>query len=175
MRHYLGTALLLCHFLACGLFGAVTLNISPSTISLAGTAGSTTPITNNSTSVSATGSGSGSLTLSTSPASSWLTASASSATITAGGPAVGIAVSVNPAGLTAGSRSGSVTIASGASLVTLNVSLILVAGLTVDRTSLTFNATTGSSSPPAQTLKITATDNSSVAITVSSTTSSGGS
>src|ERR1700755_2777889 len=113
MRLHIGKSLIVCQFLSSVLFGAVTLSVSPSSISLSGAAGSTTPIINNSARVSAAGTGSGSLTVSVTPPSSWLTASAGASTITAGGAAVVITVTANPASLSAGARSGTVTITSG--------------------------------------------------------------
>ena len=123
MRRHFGIKFVLCQFLFSGFLGAaVTLSVSPSSISLSGLASSNSPITSYSARVSATGTGSGALVVSTTPAFSWLSAWAGSSTIAAGGAAVVIAVSADPGSgdLNTGTNSGSVTITSGTSSVTIN-------------------------------------------------------
>src|SRR5258708_7450474 len=181
MRRHFGIKFVLCQFLFSGLLGAaVTLSVSPSSISLSGFASSNTPITSYSARVSATGTGSGALVVSTTPAFSWLSAWAGSPTITAGGTAVIIAVSADPGSgdLNTGTNSGSVTITSGTSSVTINVPLSITsppATISAGQTCLSFSATLGGSSPATQALQVDSSDGLSVALTATASTTSGGS
>src|SRR5260370_5961934 len=158
MHHHFGIRLVLCHLVLSGFLGAaVTLSVSPRSISLSGVASANATITSYSDRVSARGSGSGALVVSTTPASSWLSAWAGSPTIAAGGAAVVIAVSADPGSgdLNTGTNSGSVTITSGTSSVTINVTLSITsppATISAGQTCLSFSATLGGSSPATQPL-----------------------
>ena len=181
MRRHFGIRFVICQFLFSGCLGAaVTLGVSPSSISLSGLASSNTPITSYSARVTATGTGSGALTVSTTPAFSWLSAWASSPTIAAGRGAVVIAVSADPGNgdLNTGTNSGSVTITSGTSSVTIKVTFSISsppATISADQTCLAFSATLGGSSPATQALHVDSSNGLSVGLTATASTSSGGS
>jgi Viral BACON domain len=113
--------LCLFYFVPGSLFGAFTLQLDQNSVDVNANAGTTKPVSDNSTSLSATGSGSANITISISNNAPWLSASPSSRTITAGGPSVTITVSANPTGLHANNYKGTVTISGGGSSVTLTV------------------------------------------------------
>ena len=139
--------------------GTSTITVSPSSLSFSATIGGTAPA---SQSVNVTGSTATGVTIS-SIGGSWLSASISASTT----PAV-ITVSTSQANLTAGTYTGTVVVtAKTASDSPQNIAVSLVvssATLTANPTSLSFTATPGSTSTPAQTINITSTGASTLSI-----------
>src|SRR5579859_2996578 len=152
---------------------APNLTVTPGTLTFNYQLGGATPPAQN-VSVGSTGSAlSYTATSSTNSGGSWLSATPAIST-TPGSESV----SVNPTGLTAGTYTGSVSIASGGALntpqavaVTLNVTP--KPNLTVTPSTLTFNYQIGGATPAAQSVSVGSTG-SALSYTATSSTNSGG-
>ena len=147
--------------------GAVTLTATPTALAFNYAPGGAAP---SSQTLSITAPSATQVSAAVSSGNSWLSVTPGNGTT----PAT-FAVSVNTAGLTSGTLSGSIQItSSGASPfsipVTLNVTSTI---LTVPSTTLTFNATVGGSTPAAQSVSISGT--SGISFTTSTSTSGGAS
>ena len=147
---------------------AVTL--SPTSLAFNATAGGAAPSARSLT-VSAPGATNFTASASTQSGGTWLGISPSGALTTNRT----LTVSVNPAGLAAGSYSGTVSVVSGGVTRTAAVTLVVnpaASALTVAPNSVTFNATAGGAAPASQPLSITATG--ATNFTASASTQSGG-
>jgi uncharacterized protein (TIGR03437 family) len=145
--------------------GAVTLTATPTALAFNYAPGGAAP---SSQTLSITAPSATQVSAAVSSGNSWLSVTPGNGTT----PAT-FAVSVNTAGLTSGTLSGSIQItSSGASPLSIPVTLNVTSTiLTVPSTTLTFNATVGGSTPAAQSVSISGT--SGISFTTS-TTSSGG-
>jgi hypothetical protein len=151
--------------------GTPTLTITPTTLSFSVQSGGAAPPAQ---SISVGSSGSALNYTAAASGGTWLSATPASGT-TPGS----VSVSVNPAGLAAGTFNGSVTITSAGAgnsprtvSVTLNVTTPTPPGsITASASSLTFNATVNGPAPPSQTLTVSAGSPTRFQATVSSGTS----
>jgi uncharacterized protein (TIGR03437 family) len=129
--------------------------VSPATLAFSYTTGGTVPVA---ASVQIANSGSGTLAWTATASAAWLTVSPTSGTA----PST-ISVSVSPAGLSAGTYTGNVVIASsGASNTPFAVAVMFTVtqappALTISPQALTFNYSVGGSAPAVQTVSITNT------------------
>jgi hypothetical protein len=148
----------------------VPVTLSPTSLSFSATAGGVAPASQSLT-VSATRATNFTASASVSGGATWLSVSPTGALTTNRT----LTVSVNPAGLAAGSYSGAVSVVSGG--VTRTAAVILTVNpaastLTVAPSSLTFNATLNGGAPAAQTVSVTAAT--ATNFTASASTQSGG-
>jgi hypothetical protein len=151
------------------------LTVTPASLTFSAQAGGNAPAAQ-SLSVTSNGAQVGlSATASTSSGDNWLSVAPASSTT----PST-LNVSVNPAGLAAGTYSGTVTITGAASnsprtvAVTFTVAGAALPALTVSQASLTFMAQAGGSAPAAQSLSVTSSG-AQVSLSATASTSSGGS
>ncbi|HET9225300.1 MAG TPA: BACON domain-containing carbohydrate-binding protein, partial [Thermoanaerobaculia bacterium] len=132
--------------------GTPSLGVSPASLTFSGTAGGTNP-GNQFLSITSSGAA---LSWSATDNVSWLTVSPAS-----GSTPASPVVSVNLAGLTAGTYTGTITVSSATQTQTVAVTLIVqaapVSTLGVSPTSLSFSGTQGGSNPANQSLSITST------------------
>jgi uncharacterized protein (TIGR03437 family) len=143
-----------------------TIVVSPTSLQFSYTSGGAAPAAQ---SLQITNGGSGTLAWTATTSATWLSVSPGSGTA----PST-LSVSVSPAGLSAGTYTGSVQIsASGASNTPLSVAVTLTvtapASLTVAPTALSFNYSVGGSAPAAQTVSITNTGGGTLTWTASTT------
>ena len=145
--------------------GTVTLTATPTALAFNYAPGGAAP---SSQTLSITAPSATQVSAAVSSGNSWLSVTPGNGTT----PAT-FAVSVNTAGLTSGTLSGSIQItSSGASPLSIPVTLNVTSTvLTVPSTTLTFNATVGGSTPAAQSVSITGT--SGISFTTSVTSSGG--
>jgi len=149
---------------------ATTITLSPTSLTFNATAGGAAPASQTLT-VTATRATNFTASASTLSGGNWLSILPSGALTTNRT----MTVSVNPAGLAAGSYSGTVSVVSGGVTRTAAVTLVVnpaASTVTVAPNSLTFNATAGGAAPASQPLSVTAT--SATGFTASVSTQSGG-
>jgi uncharacterized protein (TIGR03437 family) len=149
--------------------GAVTLTATPTALAFNYAPGGAAP---SSQTLSITAPSATQVSAAVSSGNSWLSVTPGNGTT----PAT-FAVSVNTAGLTSGTLSGSIQItSSGASPLSIPVTLNVTSTiLTVPSTTLTFNATVGGSTPAAQSVSISGTSGISFTTSTSTSTSGGAS
>jgi len=131
----------------------VNFQVSPTSLTFSANVGGSAPP---SQSVSVTANTPTPFTATASGSTNWLSINPSGNLVT---PRT-ISVSVNPAGLAAGTYNGAITITGGGVTITVVVSFVLNstggAGLTVTPAQLSFSATAGGSAPAAQSISVTA-------------------
>jgi hypothetical protein len=167
----------LSYFVPGSLFGAITLQLNQTQVDLSANAGTTRPVTDSNTNLSATGSGSANISISISGNAPWLTARASSGTITAGGPSVTITITANPTGLHANNQNpykGTVTISAGGSTVTITVNFT-VSGIDIAASlRAPFAAVIAGQQSPTNTITLTVANNGNSAVQIAVSTDDGG-
>jgi len=165
------------YFVPGSLFGAITLQLDQNSVDISASAGSTKPVSDSNTNLSATGSGSANISISISGNAPWLTARASSGTITAGGPSVTITITANPTGLHANNQNpykGTVTISAGGSTVTLTVNFT-VSGIDISASlRAPFAAVMAGQQSPTNTITLSVANNGSTAVQIAVSTDDGG-
>src|SRR5262249_22835029 len=137
-----------------GSFGGPSLTFDRASVTLAATAGGA-PVSQNAVLSTSTPA---SFSASASSAGGWLSVSPNSGMTS---PTATLAITANPAYLSAGTYTGMVTATSGPSSQTLSVSLVVTARpplvLAADHSSVTFAFEQGSALPPAQVIQLTST------------------
>ena len=180
--------LILCfiHFVPGSLWGAITLQLDQNEVDLSANAGTTKTVSDSDTHLTATGSGSANISISagTSSGGQWLSASANSRTITAGGSTfpcspplcVTITVNANPAGLHASQNpyKGTVTISGGGSSVTITV-LFSVNGVDISAAlRAPFAAVIAGQQSPNNAITVTVANNGRTTVQIAVNTDDGG-
>ncbi len=148
---------------------APTLARSPATLSFTGTAGDGSGTLPAEQTISITNTGGGTLSWTASANQSWVVLRSTSGTAPAS-----LNVTINPAGLSAGTSTATVTITSTGvtgSPQTVGITAVMTNGpvIALSPASMTFNATAGSAAPAGQTLTITNSGNVTLSWTAGST------